>query len=359
MKKWLVRLWWMSAGVAALYAVSALAGAVSGGSLDPPGPVGGTMKSLADIPGSWNRALSDAGPDSCNTDRFTCVLAGGGVLDNETGLVWEKAPTTNTVTWATAQMQCGNLLAGGRGGWRLPTDAEVRSLLDPNASGQPLLPDNHPFDIFVPHGTVWTSSPVPLEADLAYAVDTDTLGRSPSPRDGAHKKWCVRGVQADAPEDLALAEEPPAWYRRLDASGGCFSERFRCVMNDEAVLDRETGLVWWRDAQETAGVFEGQAVWCAHGDWGGRKGWRLPTVAELTSLIDPAQANPVPVAPPALPPGHPFDIQDGYWTWTSETFASGEHVAVAMQAGVTNYQTPGVVGAFAMCVRGDGGRALP
>jgi hypothetical protein len=43
---------------------------------------------------------------------------------------------------------------------------------------------------------------------------------------------------------------------------------------------------------------------------GGRKGWRLPTIEELASLIDPTQTNP------ALPIGHPFiNVQsDRYWS---------------------------------------------
>jgi hypothetical protein len=349
----------MALGIAGLYVASALADIASGGSLDPPGPIGSTMKTLNDIPGTWSQKLIGTGSDPCNTPRFTCVLDTEGVRDNETGLVWEATPFTELVNWSTAVQRCGNSLVGGRGGWRLPTDAELRSLLDPNASGTPLLPDGHPFNAFGSLEHFWTVSPVPLEADLVYAVDVDTLDRYQAAKSELLKRWCVRGVQADTPEDSPLAEEPPAWYQRLDATGGCFSERFRCVMNGEGVLDRETGLVWWRDANETGGNFEGQAVLCGQGTHGNRKGWRLPTTPELMTLIDPAQADPTPGAPPAFPPGHPFDVQLGYWTWTTEEFSSGEHVAVHMSVGVTNYQTPGVTGAFAMCVRGASEGAFP
>jgi len=43
----------------------------------------------------------------------------------------------------------------------------------------------------------------------------------------------------------------------------------------------------------------------------GRKGWRLPTIEEILSLVDPAQMNPT------LPPGHPFvnvRLDNFYWT---------------------------------------------
>ena len=41
---------------------------------------------------------------------------------------------------------------------------------------------------------------------------------------------------------------------------------------------------------------------------GGTKGWRLPSVAELASLVDPANSNP------ALPTGHPFsNVQSPFY----------------------------------------------
>jgi len=51
-------------------------------------------------------------------------------------------------------------------------------------------------------------------------------------------------------------------------------------------------------------------------DVGGQKGWRLPSIVELMSLIDPAVAVPG----PTLPPGHPFTnvLSSGYWTATTD-----------------------------------------
>jgi uncharacterized protein DUF1566 len=45
---------------------------------------------------------------------------------------------------------------------------------------------------------------------------------------------------------------------------------------------------------------------------GGRKGWRLPTIEELLSVVDPNRTNP------ALPTGQPFGVQldDFYWSST-------------------------------------------
>lgn len=353
MKKWLARCGWMALGIAGLYATAALSGVVAGGPLDPPGTPGSTMKTLEEIPGTWSRLLSDAGPDACNTARFTCVMNGDAVRDNETGLVWDRSPFTSVSNWAAAAAGCGSAAVGGRGGWRLPTDAEMRSLLDPNSTQQPLLPDNHPFNVFVAHGYVWTSTAVPLESDLAYAVDTDTLDRVPAAKMLQYKKWCVRGVQADAPEDSQLAEMPPAWYRTLDATGGCFSERFRCVMeNDAAVLDRETGLVW----QRSLSVPITMAWSSAHGEClssvaGGRGGWRLPTSEEVGTLWTHYGQGLI-----QLPTGHPFNVASNTYVWTATSAPGDATQAFWRILGSTGGSLAlKSAGYYVICVRGGQG----
>ena len=62
-------------------------------------------------------------------------------------------------------------------------------------------------------------------------------------------------------------------------------------MNSEAVLDRETGLVWQRVPSMAGTTYQSPVRGCAHANTGGRYGWRMPTVEELASLLDPG--NPV------------------------------------------------------------------
>lgn len=92
-------------------------------------------------------------------------------------------------------------------------------------------------------------------------------------------------------------------------------QRFLLVLNGEAVLDKETGLVWQR-IPDAEGYHWLDAVYnCRKEATGGRRSWRLPSYEELSSLLDPAQRNP------ALPPGHPFQgigAQDVFWTTTQD-----------------------------------------
>jgi hypothetical protein len=114
------------------------------------------------------------------------------------------------------------------------------------------------------------------------------------------------------PTMKTLDEIPPTWSLVLDATNGapdgCNSSRFTCVMGAEAVLDRETGLVWDRepDPSIVTGNWLDARVHCANKVLGSRGGWRLPSLPELTSLLF------------GLGAGTPFqwDSTQRYWTMT-------------------------------------------
>ena len=137
------------------------------------------------------------------------------------------------------------------------------------------------------------------------------------------------------------------------------SARFRVLrdFNDAAVLDRETGLVWERSPDTGTRDWLGAHRFCIDRAVGNRqrKGWRLPTVQEITSLVDPTADAPF------LPAGHPFiNVQSDFY-WSATTF--GENPALAWGAGFENNLTePGArftsktVPFFVWCVRsGHGG----
>lgn len=126
-----------------------------------------------------------------------------------------------------------------------------------------------------------------------------------------------------------LDEIPPTWSQILPAS-----ERFELVMEGEAVLDKETGLVWAKDANLAAGGrnWQGAMSHCHQNvSIADRKGWRLPTIEELSSLVDTTQEDP------ALPSGYPFvNVQSSGSYWSSTTYESGtgDAWAVSMSDGV-------------------------
>jgi hypothetical protein len=136
--------------------------------------------------------------------------------------------------------------------------------------------------------------------------------------------------------------------------------RFKVLgeFSGEAVLDRETGLVWERDptaigssGQEDSGVdsWSIAANKCIRKAVGNRKGWRLPAVHELASLVDVT----VPANEVRLPTGHPFQNigLDFYWTATTYTVdATRAWVVRFLGGGVVTEDKP-VAHPF-WCVRG-------
>ncbi|HWP57958.1 MAG TPA: DUF1566 domain-containing protein [Candidatus Acidoferrales bacterium] len=157
----------------------------------------------------------------------------------------------------------------------------------------------------------------------------------------------------------------PSWDQKLPSS-----TRFIVLSNwnSQAVLDRETGLVWERSPLHPS-VFplpsgdSGERTWeqaltrCVDLSVGNRKGWRLPTVQELASLLDPAQFDPT-KSVSVLPVGHPFqNVQDHfYWSATSHPDPTLNAVrAVSFFSGTAGATFVKTSALFVWCVRGGHG----
>jgi hypothetical protein len=146
------------------------------------------------------------------------------------------------------------------------------------------------------------------------------------------------------------------WHRLLEPDARCDRGRFICVMNGEAVLDHETGLVWQRDVSSSVLNWASAADTCQQATTGGRYGWRLPTIAEFASLVDPSKAGA------QLPDGHPFSgLPTGvgyfvaYWTANGREGAlSAWHVNLAEQQAFNPTSTGASTTLRFWCVRGPG-----
>ena len=149
--------------------------------------------------------------------------------------------------------------------------------------------------------------------------------------------------------------EYPTWDKKIGRGRFVVLSPF----NNEAVLDKETGLVWERSPGEEELIWIGANSRCIQLSKGDRFAWRLPTIQELSSLLDPTQAEP------ALPSGHPFqNVQFGapdfYWsaTFTSTlpvgNFAWGLSFGPGRVDGIFT-RSALTIGLFSWCVRGGQG----
>jgi len=144
-------------------------------------------------------ALSNFTETKLDPDRHKIIVSGVAVLDRETGLVWEQSPGTDISDWLDAQRRCNSLATGGRLGWRLPTIAELGSLVDPNVSTGPLLPAGHPFSN-VQSSVYWSASTDAGNNIAVWVMDFDRGSVDPMVKvGGTGYVWCVRGGQGIDP----------------------------------------------------------------------------------------------------------------------------------------------------------------
>jgi hypothetical protein len=155
---------------------------------------------------------------------------------------------------------------------------------------------------------------------------------------------------AAAPAD-AHAGLPQNWDQKIPVA-----TRFVVLADFDgvAVRDNETGLVWERPPLPTfhpwdssAGFLVSALAQCTSRTTGGRKGWRLPSVHELASLVDPANAVP------SLPTGHPFTNVQSAFYWSATTLADDPSLAwvVSFNDGLVSFGNK-TLATPAWCVRG-------
>jgi hypothetical protein len=304
----------------AIFLTLFLPGLCTAGSLEPSGPPGPTMYTLEEIlkavtplptgfelwADNTRFALSDEGTPDHSNDI---------VLDRATGLMWTRnANLGGAKNWQDAVSYCDYLEASaGRGyalavDWRLPSLEELTSLSEPNPSTHnPALPAGHPFKN-VQSDFYWSAT-AGNSAGFVWSVSMND-GYASRSHDETYNLyvWCVRGVlgieASQAPDQI-----PSAWSERIA------SNRFVKALDDAGViLDKETGLVWQKSLNTTERNWYDAQFYCSNLNLGWRKGWRVPTLQELASLLDTSRSNPM------LPEGHPFSsVQlSEYWSATTD-----------------------------------------
>ena len=111
---------------------------------------------------------------------------------------------------------------------------------------------------------------------------------------------------------LAIADPGTTWGNTISGP-----DRFQVLsgFGGGAVLDQETGRVWELSPSTSPMTSTAAFTHCYQLEVGGRKGWRLPTIEELASLVDTSQRAPalrrlllrrsssMEPSPQTLPPG--------------------------------------------------------
>ena len=149
---------------------------------------------------------------------------------------------------------------------------------------------------------------------------------------------------APAPTMKTLDQIPPTWSIKLPCTSTENCPRFVVLADfaNDAVLDKETGLVWQQLLDTTLYNWQGAQINCFGRSDGQRFGWRVPAMEELSSIL------------PFLPAGHPFsNIQSSaYWSATS---LAGDPTQAWAMSGTTKAWNNKAETNLVWCVRGGHG----
>ncbi len=246
------------------------------------------------------------------------------VIDQVTGLEWRRCSEGQVFENGTCQgiapaysiEDAANLctrIYGDRDDWRMPSVSELLTIADFSIAypgpvvNAALFPETYP-------GFYWGGSERPFGLVNFYNGTVDIAF------DGTARVRCVRG-----------------------GTQGTLAERFEVSTEDaDTVIDTWTGLEWRRCAagQTWDGescyeigerkTFEKARATCAE-EYAGHSDWRLPTIRELFSLINPCGADPA-----AYSTAFPRTPQSVFWSETEFPDIESRHWSVSFIYGWTD-----------------------
>ena len=120
---------------------------------------------------------------------------------------------------------------------------------------------------------------------------------------------------------VMVQEVPTSFSAEGDPAVSSPSQRFVAVLDGAAVKDMQTGFTWEQSPDFFYGTWTEASAHCQAKTVGGRTGWRVPSIKELSSLIDSSQKDP------ALPSGHPFGNNKSSIYWSSTPSDTDDMVA--------------------------------
>jgi len=222
------------------------------------------------------------------------LVATDTVTDNVTGLVWQREVAQGTYTWNDAKTYCSALSVAGASDWRLPTAAELLTIVDSSrfnpAIGAAFLNS--------PNGPMWSSTSTPWLSEHAFYV---------SFFNGGVLHWDESQFSVTKAYPIRCVRAPSA----VDAVVGS-----RYLVDADTVVAQVTGLTWQRAVEKTNRDWAWADEYCRTLNLGGwSSGWRLPRKKELESLVDRRRSYPA-IDTTAFP------LTPSSYTWTGTVSGS-------------------------------------
>ena len=201
--------------------------------------------------------------NKCTSQSFTA--SSDVVVDNNTGLTWEKSSSSSFYTWANRNMHCNDLNSSNYGGintWRVPNPLELLTIVN-NSTYAPATNSNFtgmPTSLL--GISLWTNSEYKGDTSYAYVFSTSYGSYSYTAKINTYKVLCVSGE-----------EMKPAT-----------SSDFTTSSDGKTVTDNRTGLMWQKEY--VSKTWQQALKYCEDLSYAGYTDWRLPNKNELASLVN-------------------------------------------------------------------------
>lgn len=205
--------------------------------------------------------------------RFSFRDNGDGTIsDLNTGLMWQKVPSSSGFTWEEAMDYCDSLELAGYDDWRSPSLKELFSLSD-FSKGWPYL-DTSYFEL----ASGWITKDEQYWSSNSYQVGTT--------HDGAASAFGVNHVTGHI-KTYPSSDPGPVGRKFVRAVRGDYYGTNSFMDNaNGTITDESTGLVWMQSDLGVAVDWEHALLLADTLSFAGYDDWRLPNVRELQSIVD-------------------------------------------------------------------------
>lgn len=221
------------------------------------------------------------------------------VTDPKTGLQWARCAigqiwsgstcqgTPTQLAWQAAGSQAATSSPDGKSGWRLPNVRELLTLVDAGQGGAAIDSARFPNTAA---GAYWSDTPAAMTFGSAWQVDFASGASLVKPRTGTAAVRLVRDSSANDPR-YQLSHPFSQYVVRVNGE----------------VIDTVTGLIWSRcpvGQTFSGGACTGNATMLSQEAavaLAKQGTWRLPTAAELETLVDYVKAYPLAINSTVFP----------------------------------------------------------
>lgn len=255
------------------------------------------------------------------------------IIDHASGLMWQHSGSSVKMTFENAERYCADHLNvkyfADYNDWRLPTLEEAMSLVKPDATNglhiDPIFDSEQQWiwttdqvkgkswtwAVFFEYGVCEHDSPDEIECCYTRAVRSAPSSKKIAKTSKTPSAKQIPAKKISKPKVTVFRSVPAAkgWntqtdmlkeYKFFDSiynkRGKGFDNQFeaKTIKGYQVVIDKASELMWQQSGSDKAMKYENAQAWISalnRKGFAGFSDWRLPTLEEAMSLVEPRQKN--------------------------------------------------------------------